>query len=130
MYSYGKHCDGFQPGENVELKGKSSLEVFKCPDRTDCSQVNGDAILMAGYLCHPCIPNPCQYQQNSCLDLLPYSGQPGFQCTSDIANARDKVGAFSVKPTSPVHPNTNAKIIGDTNSAPALKNPVDVKFHP
>jgi hypothetical protein len=89
-YSYGKHCDGFEPGEDVEKKGISWPELLKCPDRADCSKVNGDAILMAGYLCHPCIPNPCMYLMRSCLNSLPYSCSPGFQCPSDIASARNR----------------------------------------
>jgi len=89
-YSYGKHCSGFKPGQDVELEGLSPQDVFKCPDRNDCSKVNGDAILMAGYLCHPCIPNPCQYLLRSCLDLFTYTCKPGFSCPSDLAKARNQ----------------------------------------
>ena len=42
-YSYGKHCDGAEPGQAFSAENASS-----CPDRTDCEDVNGDAILMAG----------------------------------------------------------------------------------
>jgi hypothetical protein len=55
-YSYGKHCDGAEPGQGFSAENASS-----CPDRADCEDVNGDAILMAGYLCHPCIPDVCSY---------------------------------------------------------------------
>lgn len=53
-FSYGKHCSGFDPGQEVE-----GLDMTACPDRLDCDEVNGDALLMAGYLCHPCLPNMC-----------------------------------------------------------------------
>jgi len=88
-YSYGKHCDGFKAGEDVEkTAGKHMADVLACPDRTDCDNTNGDAILMAGYLCHACIPNPCNYLQRSCLDMLPYTCTAGFQCPSNLAQAK------------------------------------------
>jgi hypothetical protein len=88
-YSYGKHCDGFKPGEDVEKTGNMTQhDVFMCPDRKDCSKVNGDAILMAGYYCHPCIPNPCQYLLRVCVDLFAFTCSPGFQCPDDPAQAR------------------------------------------
>lgn len=130
-YSYGKHCEGFQPGDDVEKKGKSFSEVLKCPDRTDCSSVNGDAILMAGYLCHPCIPNPCAYKAQTCLDLLPYRCKSGFQCVNgqaDLANAQKQF--FCTSPTSPVHPSSKPSVIADETNTPSLLSPFDVKFHP
>lgn len=126
-YSYGKHCPGFQAGEDVEAN-ISYLEVLKCPDRTDCEKVNGDAILMSGYLCHPCIPNACAYKQQGCMDLMPYSGKPGFECTSDVIMAKKRL--FHMKPASAVHAHSNKLTVANTTNTPALLNPVDVKFHP
>lgn len=82
-YSYGKHCDGYLAGEDVEL---SLLQVFRCPDRTDCQNLNGDALLMAGYLCHPCLPNPCAFNGTTCQDLKPYRCHPGFHCSNNSVN--------------------------------------------
>merc|ERR1711907_785770 len=82
-YSYGKHCSGFLPGQTPEAIGLNMLDIYKCPDRTDCDYVNGDAILMAGYLCHPCIPNPCGFTGRACLDSKPYTCRPGFECPID-----------------------------------------------
>jgi hypothetical protein len=130
-YSYGKHCEGFEPGETVEWKGLSQVEVLKCPERTDCDNLNGDAILMAGYLCHPCIPNPCAYANQICLDTLPFTCTPGFQCFANYHEQHwAKQNFFCSKPVSPPHVSSQPLIIADTKNAPGLLNPVDVKFHP
>merc|ERR1711990_546705 len=89
-HSYGKHCDGFAPGQSQSSMVKSIFEIIQCPDRTDCQNVNGDAILMAGFLCHPCIPNPCKYALRTCLDLYKYTCMPGFECPSEIDKARNR----------------------------------------
>jgi len=52
-----------------------------CPDREDCAAVNGDALLMAGYLCHPCLPNMCGLQ--ACENI---PGR-GFSCGEDNSAA-------------------------------------------
>jgi hypothetical protein len=86
-YSYGKHCAGFSPGQDLEAIGAKTLaELFMCPDRLDCNDVNGDAILMAGYLCHPCIPNPCK--ASPCLDTMAYQCTSGFECPADVTQAK------------------------------------------
>jgi len=127
-YSYGKHCAGFLAGEDVEMKGMSRLEVLKCADRTDCPSVNGDAILMAGYLCHPCIPNPCKYKSMACMDLLPYRCTSGFQCVSNLTKAKKPyLCAF---PNSPLLTSGKAVVVADATKVPGLLSPVDVKFHP
>merc|ERR1719506_796599 len=87
-YSYGKHCAGHSAGADLEASGdKTQLQIYACPDRTDCSNVNGDAILMAGYYCHPCIPNPCSYKSSACIDSLPYQCRSGFGCPSSPQSA-------------------------------------------
>jgi hypothetical protein len=68
-FAYGKHCEGFAPGEDP-----GRVDLTTCPDREDCAAVNGDALLMAGYLCHPCLPNMCGLQ--ACENI---PGQ-GFAC--------------------------------------------------
>lgn len=75
----------------------TQLQVFACPDRTDCETVNGDAILMAGYLCHACIPNPCKYQMRTCLDLYQFTCTPGFECPSEPMKAKNR--SFCGTPT-------------------------------
>merc|ERR1719453_1854270 len=127
-YSYGKHCAGFQAGEDVEMKGMSRLEVFKCADRTDCASVNGDAILMAGYLCHPCIPNPCKDKAMTCMDLLPYRCTSGFQCVSNSTKSQKPY--FCAFPNSPLLTSGKAVLVADATKVPGLLSPVDVKFHP
>merc|ERR1712185_374845 len=84
-FSYGKHCEGFAPGQ------PAGVDVASCPDREDCENVNGDAILMAGYLCHPCIPNMCGTEE---CGNLPAKGftclAPGEEltiCSSACAGA-------------------------------------------
>ena len=41
---------------------------------------DNDMLLMSGYLCHPCLPNPCRHAQ-PCVNMIgalcpPVSGQP------------------------------------------------------
>jgi hypothetical protein len=66
-HSYGKNCSTLSPGARV-----NKSEALVCPDRTDCENVNNDALLMSGYLCHPCLPNICDVEE-ICINL-PYKG--------------------------------------------------------
>ena len=66
-HSYGKNCSMLSPGVAV-----NKSDALLCPDRTDCVNVNNDALLMSGYLCHPCLPNICDADE-ICINL-PYEG--------------------------------------------------------
>merc|ERR1719387_1584679 len=66
-HSYGKHCPGSNPGAPVDRS-----VALLCPDRIDCEDVNNDALLMSGYLCHPCLPSICD-EGEVCVNL-PYAG--------------------------------------------------------
>merc|ERR1712054_126775 len=66
-HSYGKNCTNLTPGARV-----NNSAAMLCPDRTDCENVNNDALLMSGYLCHPCLPNICDADE-ICINI-PYEG--------------------------------------------------------
>jgi len=66
-HSYGKNCSMLSPGAAV-----NKSDALLCPDRTDCENVNNDALLMSGYLCHPCLPNICDGDE-VCTNI-PYEG--------------------------------------------------------
>jgi hypothetical protein len=78
-HSYGKHCSNATAGAPVNRS-----DALLCPDRTDCADVNNDALLMSGYLCHPCLPNICD-EDEVCVNL-PYEG---VKCTSTTLTAND-----------------------------------------
>mmetsp|Transcript_55452 Transcript_55452/g.118976 ORF Transcript_55452/g.118976 Transcript_55452/m.118976 type:complete len:391 (-) Transcript_55452:438-1610(-) len=81
--------DGYQPGTvpaNDQGEEWTRSELMECDMRTDCERytgpgaMNADAILMAGYLCHPCVPDPCG-EYGPCSDLF-HLGKPGFSCAN------------------------------------------------
>ena len=61
-------------GENPD--GWKDADAVKCPDRVDCSNMNLDLLVMAGFFCHPCLPNPCM-NAGTCVQ-----GEPriGYTC--------------------------------------------------
>jgi hypothetical protein len=73
-HSYGKHCPNSNAGAPVSppVAGEPPGNALLCPDRTDCEDVNNDALLMSGYLCHPCLPNICG-DGEACYNI-PYEG--------------------------------------------------------
>jgi len=65
---------------NNPMGGTSAWEdqdAVKCPDRTDCTNMNLDLLVMAGYFCHPCLPNPCM-NSGTCANAEP---RQGFTCS-------------------------------------------------
>jgi hypothetical protein len=66
-HSYGKNCSTLAPGAAV-----NKSDALLCPDRTDCENLNNDALLMSGYLCHPCLPSICDADK-ICVNI-PYEG--------------------------------------------------------
>jgi hypothetical protein len=74
-HSYGKHCAYKSPGAAVD-----NATALTCNDRLDCWNVNNDALLMSGYLCHPCLPNMCG--DDLCINI-PYEG---YRCAALSAN--------------------------------------------
>jgi len=48
-----------------------------CPDRIDCIHMNLDLLVMAGFFCHPCLPNPCM-NSAQCTNAAP---RQGFTCS-------------------------------------------------
>ena len=100
-HSYGKNCTDLTPGAPVD-----KTAALLCPDRTDCDNVNNDALLMSGYLCHPCLPDICSVDEY-CVNI-PYKG---MTCAS-----RTPLNAAP------------AEIIG--RAADGLAGPADVATHP
>ena len=52
-------------------------DAVECPDRLDCTSMNVDLLLMAGFFCHPCLPNPC-LESGVCKQGAP---RIGYTCT-------------------------------------------------
>ena len=91
-HSYGKNCTALlnsnaltcaglpcPVGHNmVQENGRvwEDADAVQCPDRTDCENVNLDFLVMAGFFCHPCLPNPCM-NHGVCANTGP---RIGFQC--------------------------------------------------
>merc|ERR1719253_1448829 len=109
-FSYGKHCRGFAPGEDP-----GGLDLTTCPDREDCAAVNGDALLMAGYLCHPCLSNMCGLQ--ACWNIPGrgfYCGEPASATTVRIlGSGRDGLAAPRDVAT---HPETKEVWVANTGT--------------
>jgi len=72
-HAYGKACEGVALGEVPE--GTGDAEQALCPDRTDCSDMNYDLLVMAGFFCHPCLNNPCA-NEGVCTNLA----RVGYTC--------------------------------------------------
>jgi hypothetical protein len=41
-----------------EITAWGDADAVQCPDRLDCDRMNPDLLVMAGFFCHPCLPNP------------------------------------------------------------------------
>jgi len=87
-HSYGKDCsklgggvptmvrgDNYRVGNNPD--GWTDEDAVQCEDRLDCKDMNLDLLVMAGYFCHPCLPNPCM-NNAPCTQGKP---RIGFTCT-------------------------------------------------
>jgi hypothetical protein len=89
-HSFGKNCSTLDPGAPV-----SRSEALLCPDRTDCENVNNDALLMSGYLCHPCLPSICDIDE-ICVNI-PYEG---MRCELPSLTSAEPSSVPSLAPTS------------------------------
>merc|ERR1719235_2539845 len=76
-HSYGKHCSNASAGATI-----NALSVLYCRDRTDCWAVNNDALLMSGYLCHPCLPNICD--EGDICENVPFEGARCIQALMTV----------------------------------------------
>jgi len=57
-------------GECPPDKTWTDADAVKCPVRLDCPKMNLDLLVMAGYWCHPCLPNPCM-NNGMCTHTVP-----------------------------------------------------------
>jgi len=57
--------------------GSKDEDAVPCPDRIDCINMNLDLLVMAGFFCHPCLPNPCM-NSAQCINAAP---RQGFTCS-------------------------------------------------
>ena len=70
-------------GECPEDRTWTDADSVLCPVRVDCKNMNLDLLVMAGYWCHPCLPNPCM-NDGMCSHTEPREGglkqTGGFRC--------------------------------------------------
>jgi hypothetical protein len=70
-------------GECPVGKSWTDEDSLLCPVRVDCTKMNLDLLVMAGYWCHPCLPNPCM-NNGACEHRVPKEGgikqTGGFKC--------------------------------------------------
>uniref|UniRef100_A0A7S0DX39 EGF-like domain-containing protein n=1 Tax=Hanusia phi TaxID=3032 RepID=A0A7S0DX39_9CRYP len=94
FHSYGKNCsslfartpglEGLGVGQNP--KNWTDVDAEVCPDRLDCENINRDLLVMAGFFCHPCLPNPCS-NGGTCLNT---GARKGFTCSCPSPRVGDK----------------------------------------
>ena len=69
-------CSMMSGADCAADKRWSDADAVQCPDRVDCKNMNLDLLVMAGYFCHPCLPNPCM-NSGVCTNTAP---RIGFTC--------------------------------------------------
>jgi hypothetical protein len=109
-HSYGKNCSTLAPGARVNRS-----EALLCPDRTDCENVNNDALLMSGYLCHPCLPSICDADE-ICINI-PYEG---VRCELPLLTTVEPSSVPTLVPTS--NPKADAVADGETNDSEPVED--------
>ena len=62
-----------EPGYEDPKSAVENREVMEIEE--DCSTINLDALLLSGFLCHKCLPNPCK-NGAKCINIV----NRGFQC--------------------------------------------------
>ena len=76
--------------------------------------VNGDALLMAGYLCHYCLPDICRSSGQKCVNIADLTGVTGLNPAKASLECRDQVTVVS----------------NDGIVASGLGSPIDLARHP
>ena len=71
------HDDGYQ---NMTMLG------VEYGFRTDCENINNDLLLMSGYLCHTCLPDPCAEMGHGACTNVPYKGYE-CACSGDYSGS-------------------------------------------
>jgi len=76
-------------------------DAVQCPDRLDCSNINLDLLVMAGFFCHPCLPNPCM-NSGLCTNAAPRMGftcecRNGYQGNSCEVSTRNSGGCGALR---------------------------------
>jgi len=74
-YSYGMQCANEKPGKALTIE---EMAEVNCTHRRDCDMVNGDALLMAGYLCHWCLPDVCSLTDQYCENIADLTNVTGL----------------------------------------------------
>ena len=87
------YADSDQSVQNGSMWAGAALLA----DRVDCevdSDLNNDALLLGGYYCHHCLPDPCVEHGGTCANIW----WKGYTCTNKRYLELDIQGAFTLSP--------------------------------
>lgn len=104
-----------EPGYEDPQSAIENRNIMKIEE--DCSTLNLDALLLSGFLCHKCLPNPC-YNGAKCINII----NKGFKCDCGKINMKGDLCEFKNSTNSPINKMIDSKQNLKTNSPIKKKN--------
>lgn len=107
-----------EPEPGYEDPGAALSQKDAYRGATDCKAINLDALLLSGFLCHPCLPNPCE-NGAPCENIDGF----GFHCDCARISAFGDVCQFAMLTPSPTLPVSLAPTQNTSTRTPSRAAP-------
>merc|ERR1711871_666269 len=119
------HHEAFLNTHNVS--GAMSLD-YSAMDASECGSVNFDVLLMEGFICHVCLPNPCS-NGGRCAHHDGIYTFGGFSCDCDGTGYEGDICQQEIQQcVASVGQQQHTEVVA--RAAHGLNNPRDLQFNP